>query len=221
MLHSSFPNTTCRVHFKRQYGLLLMIKWSAGTAILSFFVRALLKAKVNAVIERPLMHSHVKWHCEESPEGAKALNEFESLCACVCMSLCACPWVCVCVCVHEFVCVCVRACRERERSNITDPQISFSFWFNWNSSQYVLKALFFVASPFRQCFQSSMMTDCELPDILHHPSPMEGFVPLRASPGGLTNSRHVASPGGLTNSRHVWWTAGKHLLSLALLGEGK
>lgn len=36
-----------------------------------------LKAKVNAVIERTLIHSHVKWPCEESPEGEKALNEFE------------------------------------------------------------------------------------------------------------------------------------------------
>lgn len=36
-----------------------------------------LKAKVNAVIERTLIHSHVKWPCEESPQGEKALNEFE------------------------------------------------------------------------------------------------------------------------------------------------
>lgn len=36
-----------------------------------------LKAKVNAVIERTLIHSHVKWPCEESPEGEKALNEFK------------------------------------------------------------------------------------------------------------------------------------------------
>lgn len=36
-----------------------------------------MKAKVNAVIERTLIHSHVKWPCEESPEGEKALNEFE------------------------------------------------------------------------------------------------------------------------------------------------
>lgn len=49
-----------------------------------------------------------------------------------------------------------------------------------------------------------MMTDCELPDILHHPSPVEVFVPPRASPGGLTNSRRV------------WWTIGRQLLCLAL-----
>lgn len=36
-----------------------------------------MKAKVNAVIERTLIHSHVKLPCEESPEGEKALNEFE------------------------------------------------------------------------------------------------------------------------------------------------
>lgn len=56
-----------------------MIKWSAGKAFLSFFLERelFLKAKVNAVIERTLIHSHVKWPCEESPEGEKALNEFE------------------------------------------------------------------------------------------------------------------------------------------------
>ena len=57
-----------------------MIKWSAGEAFLSFFFlerELFLKAKVNAVIERTLIHSHVKWPCEESPEGEKALNEFE------------------------------------------------------------------------------------------------------------------------------------------------
>lgn len=36
-----------------------------------------LKARVNAVVERLLIHSHVKWPCEESPEGERALNEFE------------------------------------------------------------------------------------------------------------------------------------------------
>lgn len=61
-----------------------MIKWSAGKAFLSIFLRererekAFSEAKVNAVIERTLIHSHVKWPCEESPEGEKqALNEFE------------------------------------------------------------------------------------------------------------------------------------------------
>lgn len=33
-----------------------------------------LKAKVNAVIERTLIPSHVKWPCEESPEGEKGLE---------------------------------------------------------------------------------------------------------------------------------------------------
>lgn len=57
-----------------------MIKWSTAEAFLSFFFferELFLKAKVNAVIERTLIHSHVKWPCEESPEGKKALNEFE------------------------------------------------------------------------------------------------------------------------------------------------
>lgn len=49
-------------HFKWQSGLQLMIKWSAGEAFLSFFRERelFLKAKVNAVIERTLIHSHVK-----------------------------------------------------------------------------------------------------------------------------------------------------------------
>lgn len=60
-------------------GLKLMMNWSAGKAFLSFFIERelFLKAKVNVVIERTLMHSHVKWSCDVNPEGEKALNELE------------------------------------------------------------------------------------------------------------------------------------------------
>jgi len=45
--------------------------------VFSFFLfrrELFLKAKVNAVMERTLIHSHVKWPCEESPGGEKGLE---------------------------------------------------------------------------------------------------------------------------------------------------
>lgn len=116
-----------------------------------------LKAKVNAVIERTLIHSHVKWPCEECPEGEKALNEFER--------------------VAEKAIVYVREglreknekrAEERERrreretdrerggrrqiesSNITDPQISFWVLVELElSGECLLKAPFLL--PFHCC----------------------------------------------------------------------
>lgn len=52
--------------------------------------------------QRTLIHSHVKWPCEEGPEGEKALNEFKR--------------------EREW-----EEGTQRESLNITDPQISC--WF--------------------------------------------------------------------------------------------
>lgn len=68
----------CTSNGKVGYSLWLNGLQAKPFCLFFFLERELfLKAKVNAVIERTLIHSHVKWPCEESPEGEKALNEFE------------------------------------------------------------------------------------------------------------------------------------------------
>lgn len=92
---------------------------------------------------------------------------------------------------------------KRESSNITDPQISFWFLVELEfGSKCLLKAPFLLPSIAAELLE---LDDDRLWATWYpsSSSPLEVFVPPRASPRGLTNSRYV------------WWTMGRHLLCLA------